>query len=368
MDDFWKEKLSNGPLSDSDARTFAEFALTRVSRTFALNIRVLPLPLRTHVLYAYLYCRMADTLEDDPHLEPPEKIRLLQQFSALFIAPRGKAPSAMQEFTAQLPTQWQSSPQWEHLLLVDAPVVLSPFLDFPEPVRKIVAGCVSEMCAGMADFAGRHAGAASPHLIATVAELDTYCYYVAGTVGMLLCELFILHSGRINPERAAKLRGLCVSFGLGLQLTNILKDLHDDKDRNVSWLPTELLAIENLSFQDFLHSPAASRGRKRIYRVLFLKAKKHLEDALEYSCLIPRFDNRLRLFCLWPLFMAAETLALLADSTEALAQGTRLKISRNKVKSIVQRTGLLGWSNRWVHAEFQKPMRRLENSFSQGTL
>ena len=182
---------------------------------------------------------------------------------------------------------------------------------------------------------------------------------MAGTVGVLLCDLFIRHSGKIRAERAKSLKALCVSFGLGLQLTNILKDLHDDKERNVSWLPGELLAAERITFQDFLRPERRAEAR-RIFGILFSRARRHLEDALEYSCLIPKWDRRLRLFCLYPLFMAAETLALMAESTEALTQGKRLKITREKVKAIIRRTRLFSWSNRWVRAEFHKPIRRLE--------
>jgi farnesyl-diphosphate farnesyltransferase len=361
----WKNRLDHGMISPAEKFSFAEFALTKVSRTFALNIRVLPSPLRNHVLHAYLYCRMADTVEDDPFLNPAEKIRLLKAFAALFARAgtgrAGEAAKAMREFPSQLPEAWRYSSQWEHLLLAHAPVTLLPFLDFPDPVRKVIGHCVDEMCAGMADFTAKHAQIGGHNLIETVEDLDKYCYYVAGTVGVMLCELFIRHSGRIHGQRAKSIRSLCVSFGLGLQLTNILKDLHDDRERNVSWLPEELLIREHLTFQDFLRS-GSSGGRRRVYRTLFAKAKKHLEDALEYSCLIPRFDRRLRLFCLWPLFMAAETLAMLAESTEALTQGVRLKIPRRKVESIVRRTKLFCWSNCWIHAEFRKPMRRLESA------
>jgi len=368
----WKERLQRNELSlssDRDRLPFAEFALTRVSRTFALNIRVLPLPLRHHILYAYLYCRMADTLEDDPLLNTAEKTRLLKIFAALFDPTAHTAFTAAEslrravaDFQAQLPETWKTSSQWEHLLLVHAPVVVLPFLDFPTEVRSVISRCVQEMCLGMADFTAKHPQANGHNLIETLADLDLYCYYVAGTVGILLCELFIRHSGKIPLSKAQTLRSLCVSFGLGLQLTNILKDLHDDQERDVSWLPSELLAAEHLTFEDFLHSPSATQKRNRIYSILFIKAKNHLEDALEYSCLIPRQNMRLRLFCLWPLFMAGETLALLAESLEALVQGVRLKIPRSTVESIVRRTRLLGWSNHWVHAEFRKPMIRLENA------
>ncbi len=359
-DRIWKDRLAGDGISEGHALPFAEFALRRVSRTFALNIRVLPHPLREHVLYAYLYCRMADTLEDDAHLPSAEKSRLLRAFATLFApAEETAAREKIRAFAAELPAEWKSSPAWEPLLLIHAPLVIAPFLHFPEPVRMVIARCVEEMCRGMAGFAEKSAG--NRPLIENLADLDNYCYFVAGTVGVLLCDLFIRHSGKIRAERAHNLKSLCVSFGLGLQLTNILKDLHDDKKRNISWLPEALLAEEKLTFQEFLQPDRRSQA-KRVYRVLFAKTKKHLEDALEYSCLIPKWDRRLRLFCLWPLFMAAETLATLAESTEALTQGARLKITRAQVRDIIRRTRWFGWSNRWVRAEFRKPLRRLETA------
>jgi len=359
QDHVWMERLRR-ELSESELLSFAEFALSRVSRTFALNIRVLPSPLQIHVLYAYLYCRMADTVEDDPVVLPSEKIRLLKNFSALF-SDSGNSTESLHAFTAQLPPIWKVSKQWEHVLLVNAPVVLLPFRKFPEPVRHILSRCVQEMCEGMAGFAAKQRQGGGLGLIESLDDLDRYCYYVAGTVGILLCDLFIQNS-RITGKRAVQLRERCVSFGLGLQLTNILKDLHDDKDRNISWLPSELLKAEHLTFEDFVHSPTAAKARGKIYRILFAKARKHLEDALEYSRLIPRKNRRLRLFCLWPLFMAAETLALLAESLDALTQGVRIKIPRATVKRIVMQTQLFWWSNRWISSEFQKSMSRLEKA------
>jgi farnesyl-diphosphate farnesyltransferase len=343
----WRERLGaagRGPLNAAEARAFAGFALDKVSRTFALNIRVLPEPLRTQVLYAYLYCRMADTIEDDAALPVAEKERLLEAFSAVFDPSwtPAEAGPRFEAFPALLPPGWRApsvaEDDWERLLLAHAPEVLRAFPAFPAPARAALSRCVREMCAGMADFARRTESreAEGRALIETVEELDAYCYYVAGTVGVMLCELFVAHA-RIPHDTAARMRALCVSFGLGLQLTNILKDVGDDRERGVSWLP-----------------PGVSR------EALFLKARGHLREALEYSILIPRRERRLRLFCLWPLFMAAETLSLLAESPQAWTGGARAKITRARVKRIVLRTGLLYFSNAWLRAEFRGLLRRLD--------
>jgi farnesyl-diphosphate farnesyltransferase len=306
-DRLWKRRLAEGPLSAAETRAFAAFALNRVSRTFALNIRVLPGPLRAQVLHAFAALFRADLPEDE-------------------------ARAAFEAFPDLLPPGWKGSEDWEKILLERAPVVLRAFPAFPAPARAAIARCATEMCGGMADFARRREerAATGRPLIETLAELDEYCYYVAGTVGVMLCDLFIAHAN-IPPERAAKLRALCVSFGLGLQLTNILKDVRDDGARGVSWLPPG-----------------------HAYAEILAKARGHLEEALEYTLLIPRRQRRLRLFCLWPLFMAAETLALLDAASRASAPAARVKISRARVARILLRTRLFYFSNTWLRAEFRR--------------
>ena len=54
--------------------------LPHVSRTFALTIPQLPPALRTAVTSAYLLCRIADTIEDEPALSAAETMAFLQGF------------------------------------------------------------------------------------------------------------------------------------------------------------------------------------------------------------------------------------------------------------------------------------------------
>jgi farnesyl-diphosphate farnesyltransferase len=365
IDELWRKKLAQGIPCDEDA--LAAYALQQVSRTFALNIRVLPQPLHRQILYAYLFCRMADTLEDDSRLHGDEKAALLSGFSGLFAESLDATlfEDRWKAFQSALPDTFRSETHWEPLLLLHGDRFIRAFRGFPDQVRQVIGHCVSEMCKGMAQFALKQEGAAQGKgLIRTLQELDDYCYYVAGTVGVLLCDLFVRHSRYIRGETARGLKSLCISFGLGLQLTNILKDVHEDRERDVSWLPGDLLGEENMTARDF-HDPAKSVQARRVFARLLSKAKGHLEDALEYSCLLPRVERRMRLFCLWPLFMAAETLALLGESAESLVQGARLKISRDQVKSIMRKTALMGWSNRWVRREFQKPIGRLDHALQK---
>src|SRR5580698_8345543 len=77
---------------DSD-EGYQDQILPKVSRTFALTIPQLPLPLRGPVTSAYLLCRIADTIEDEPALPPAETLAYLQRFKAVVAA--GADPSQL---------------------------------------------------------------------------------------------------------------------------------------------------------------------------------------------------------------------------------------------------------------------------------
>ena len=364
----WKKAMAEGRIENP--KDFAAFMLEKTSRTFALNIQVLPPGLRRQVLLAYLFCRMADTLEDDGDLEESVKIRLLESFRGLF-PPRTDSLARLEAFRADLPPEWAESDRWDRLLVHHCQWIFPQLGDFREPVVQAISRCVNEMSEGMIDFTRKQANTRSGQvLIASMEDLDRYCYYVAGTVGNLLCDLFTLHSPLIGEKKAQSLRALSVSFGLGLQLTNILKDVQEDRRRNVSFIPQSLLEEEHLTEATFsapgshgasgAETARAEMGAARIMARLIRKAKAHLEDALEYSCLLPRMEPRLRLFCLWPLFMAAENLVLLGGNLTGYREDGKLKITRKQVKDIVGRTSVACWSNLWIRAQFRRHMSRLE--------
>lgn len=360
-DSEWKRAMAAGRIADPQA--FAAFLLEKTSRTFALNIQVLPIGLRRQVLLAYLFCRMADTLEDDADLPEADKVKLLEAFRGLF-PPGPTQEGRIAGFRAALPPEWERSERWDRILVWQCHWILPQLAAFPARAVEAICRCVDEMAGGMIDFTRRQARAREGRaLIATVGDLDRYCYYVAGTVGNLLCDLFTLHSPLIGAKRADALRSLSVSFGLGLQLTNILKDVQEDRRRNVSFLPSALLAEEGIDAGSFgSGSPAEARVMLR----LLAKAQGHLRDALDYTCLLPRLEPRLRLFCLWPLFMAAENLVVMAEHPGGAPSEGKLKISRGQVKDIVARTSVACWSNLWLRRMFGSIMARLDARLRAG--
>jgi len=93
------------------------------------------------------------------------------------------------------------------------------------------------MCYGMPRFQST----ASRNGLPRLTDLDDYCYYVAGVVGDMLTELFwrILAGHCQPPDR---LQSLSVSFAQGLQMTNILKDVWEDRSHGACWLPQEIFS------------------------------------------------------------------------------------------------------------------------------
>src|SRR5438477_258431 len=71
-----------------------------------------------------------------------------------------------------------------------------------------------------------------------IAYLRAYCYAVAGIVGEMLTELFVL--GRPGMQAVAgDLRKHAAAFGEGLQLVNILKDARPDAVEGRTFLPRQ---------------------------------------------------------------------------------------------------------------------------------
>lgn len=66
------------------ANAFSREILPAVSRTFALGIRLLPGDLGGVVRTAYLICRIADTIEDEPTLSAERKAELFDALSRCF--------------------------------------------------------------------------------------------------------------------------------------------------------------------------------------------------------------------------------------------------------------------------------------------
>ncbi len=304
--------------------------LQQVSRTFALTIPQLPPDLYRVVSNAYLLCRIADTIEDEAALSAGDKLR----FSKAFTEVLGGELRA-EEFSQQLhPLLSGSTLAPERELVLNTPRVVRITASFSKRQRAALERCVQIMSQGMAQFQLN----ATLDGLKDMAHLDRYCYHVAGVVGEMLTELFCEHSEAIDSNRDT-LRRLAVSFGQGLQMTNILKDIWEDRRRGACWLPRDVfndVGFDLSTLDSRNHDERFQRGLTELIAI----TKLHLEDALTYTLLIPREEIGIRRFCLWALGMAVLTLRKIYRNLD-FTSGQDVKIKRRSVKATILVTNLM---------------------------
>jgi farnesyl-diphosphate farnesyltransferase len=299
--------------------SFQERILPRVSRTFALTIPQLPAPLRETVANAYLLCRIADTIEDEPGFSPTETRFFLQRFTAV-VAGDEAARVLAREVGPRLTEK--TLPAERELVTNMEQVRVGARLGAQ---RAAVVRCIELMCDGMHHFQQT----ASVRGLARSTDLDSYCYYVAGVVGEMLTDLFSQYSPLVAAHQGT-LSELAASFGEGLQLTNILKDFWEDRSRGACWLPQEVFTPYGIELEKLTTEhpdPRFYAGLRELVGV----AHGHLRNALTYSLAIPPQETGIRRFCLWAIGLGVLTLRKIAASPQFTA-GAQVKISRNAVR------------------------------------
>ncbi|MBD3895095.1 phytoene/squalene synthase family protein [Halomonas sp. ML-15] len=297
--------------------------LPGVSRTFALTIPQLPSPLRPAITNAYLLCRIADTVEDSTAMAPDEKDA---HYRRLLIG-LGDAKAAREFSKALLGTGLVEDPL-ERELIVQTPGVLRAFGELPVAQQAALRDCVTTMCHGMADFERLK----NPHGLEDSACLRDYCYVAAGCVGEMLTQLFAGINPHIHDQRE-ELRRLSLAFGQGLQLTNILKDVWDDRQRSICWLPRDVFEARGVDLRRIQHWQDHPGYRDGI-RFLVAVAHHHLRLAQDYTLRIPTSEVGIRRFCSWSIGMALSTLRKIANNPGYTAS-EQVKISRRRLRMIV---------------------------------
>lgn len=355
------ERIMQGNSAQPDPRAnpdevYQEHILQGVSRTFALTIPQLPDRLSKVVSNAYLLCRIADTIEDDADMALADKRRFSDRFIAVVA---GSEPA--DQFTRDvLPRLSARASADERDLMEHTETVIRITHGFNPRQRAALERCIRIMADGMARFQE----ADVRHGLKDQKDMDAYCYFVAGVVGEMLTELFCDYSPEIDRHRDELMR-LAVSFGQGLQMTNILKDIWDDQRREMCWLPRDVFARYGSDLAS-LTPGGEGDGFQRALGDLIGVARNHLANALRYTLLIPSHETGIRRFCLWALGMAVLTLRKINDH-RSFRSGQEVKISRRSVKATILFTNMLTRHDALLRLLFRITARRLPQSKPGGS-
>jgi len=196
----------------------AQATINRVARSFALAARFLPRNVRDDINLLYLALRRLDDLVD---LEAPSGS-----------AQRADAQQRLAAIRTWLSTGAVADAGGDELAI---------FVDLQRRTPTLPTDAIGAFLDGMeSDLAGP--------VMESDADLDLYCYQVAGTVGRLMAALLGVRGGDdVQADRAAR------ALGAAMQRTNILRDIDEDLANGRVYLPATALRRVGLD-------PAAASG------------------------------------------------------------------------------------------------------------
>ena len=184
------------------------------AKNFYYAFRTLPPRKRRAIYAAYAICRLWDDIADD---DTP-----LSEKRRMFAETRRTLAATLSGETLTPHSSPLTPP--EFIALADATTAFSIPIHYYD---AILEGVESDLVkTRFADFA----------------ELRDYCYKVASVVGLICIEVF----GYDDPSA----EGYAVDMGIALQLTNILRDLNEDAERDRIYLPQDEMARFGYTDQD----------------------------------------------------------------------------------------------------------------------
>ena len=149
----------------------------------------------------------------------------------------------------------------------------------------------------------------------TFDRLREYCYRVAGTVGLTCTHVF-----GFSDSRALD---LAEKLGLAFQLTNIIRDVHDDHALGRIYLPAEDLERYGVSAED-LGRTEATLGVRELLRFEADRAWQFYEEGAELLGLIDPESRP----ALWLLTHTYSALLTRIEALDFAVFGERVRLSR----------------------------------------
>nr|AAA32836.1 phytoene synthase [Arabidopsis thaliana]BDH72891.1 Phytoene synthase [Vector CDF-AtPSY]BDH72894.1 Phytoene synthase [Vector CDF-gdh-AtPSY]BDH72897.1 Phytoene synthase [Vector CDF-zwf-AtPSY] len=209
-------------------------------KTFYLGTLLMTPERRKAIWAIYVWCRRTDELVDGPnasHITPMALDRWEARLEDLF---RGRPFDMLDAALADTVARY--------------PVDIQPFRDMIEGMRMDLKKSRYQ----------------------NFDDLYLYCYYVAGTVGLMSVPVM-----GIDPKSKATTESVynaALALGIANQLTNILRDVGEDARRGRVYLPQDELAQAGLSDEDIFAGKVTDKWRN-FMKMQLKRARMFFDEA-----------------------------------------------------------------------------------------
>src|SRR5579859_4974869 len=257
---------------------------------------LLPKPKRDGIVALYAFMRLIDDVADEGHDLAAKQRGLAKWRAALDEAVNGTSPS-------------ETAPNHAAETL---PALVDTIRRFNMPTRylhDLISGAEMDL---------------TIQTYPTFDRLREYCYRVAGTVGLTCTHIF----GFSDPRAL----DLAEKLGLAFQLTNIIRDVHEDYALGRVYIPDEDFVRYNVSPEDFGRNEA-TLGVRELLRFEAERAWQNYEEGAELLDLID-VDSR---GTLWLLVHTYSALLARIESLDFAVFGERVRLGKpEKILSIAR--------------------------------
>ena len=287
------EPIINDPLLLQAAYAHCETVTAAHSRSFHLASGMLPLDKRQATRALYAFCRTTDDIVDDEGniLEKEQRLRHWQRIGLSLNPPAD-------ELTA---VAWAKARQ-----------------DYGVPIRY-----AEQLIEGLS----RDLHQTRYH---SFADLATYCYGAASTVGLMSMHIVGFRNKHAIPY--------AVKLGLALQMTNILRDVGEDWQRDRLYLPLDELAAYGLDESDIARGIVTDQWRN-FMRFQIARTRQLYQEAWPGINLLQK-DGR------FAIAVAADVYRAILDDIEAHDYDIFNRRAYVTSWGKLRRLPLLWWHNR----------------------
>jgi farnesyl-diphosphate farnesyltransferase len=282
-----------------------EQSLINQSRSFSLPILNLDDRFRVPIMVEYNLNKTIDTIEDSIHLEASEKIDLIEAFCEHLDQDMysSEVKKRMLEVT----------PEEEAFVFKNYEATINLYNTLSEEEKRLAKRWTTEMAEGMCTFLKRP--------INILEDLNEYCYYVAGTVGIYLTNLLKLKGSNISESVFIKLEGNAVSFGLFQQKLNIIRDFVEDQ------------VTKRRSFWPQTYFEREKDHIKILNKMCDETLINDIPGAIEYFKDIPPGNDSYDYFLRFILYSGIEYWKILKDNKSVFAK-VKVKLPRIFIKNL----------------------------------